>query len=124
MAFEEKDIRLAELSFKLKAMADDLAKLQTEKESLMSIIRANGLEEEIGAAKIISDEEFICVNELRKLKSISEIRDITTDETKIFDTLFKVLRTIRTGKDPEPVKKSKPADVKELLKIVESNGTE
>jgi hypothetical protein len=120
MAFEEKDIKLAELQFRLKAMADDITKLQAEKETLMGIIRANGLEEELGSTKILSDEEFICVNEIRKLKSISEIRDLTNDETKIFDILFKTLRTIRTGKDPEPVKKQKMADVKELLKIVES----
>ena len=118
MDFNENDLKVTELTLRLTALSKELSEVQAERDRLLKVIQDNGLEEEIGDVKIISDEEYICINEIRKLKSASEIRDLIPDEVKILDTLFKILRTIKTGKDPEPQKKSKPADVKELLKLV------
>lgn len=121
MEFDDNDIKEAGLLLKIKSLSKEIADLVSEKEKLLKVIKDNGLEDEVGVKRSISDEEYICINEIRKLKSASEIRDLVPDEVKILDTLFKILRTIKTGKDPEPAKKSKPADIKELFRLVEGS---
>jgi succinate dehydrogenase/fumarate reductase-like Fe-S protein len=124
MEFDDKDIKITELTIRIKDMGRDIANLQSERDNLLKVIKDNGLEEEVLDKRIVTDEEYICLNEIRKLKASSEIRDLIPDEVKILDTLFKILRTIKTGKEPEQPKKSKPADVKELFKLVSEGSGE
>ena len=67
----------------------------------------------------ISDIEYICIEEIKKLKALSNGRGLTEDEIKSLDVLHKNLR--QCVKDQEVNKKKlkeKEADVSELLSIV------
>lgn len=82
-----------------------------------SIIKDNGLEEEVPS---ISDEEVICINEIKKLKVASDKGILSFEDVKILDLLVKNLLAIR-GNVPQE-KKSKKKGVKtvaELLSIVD-----
>ena len=80
----------------------------------------NDLDEDI-EIDIISDEEAICINEIRKLKQLSDNGSFGKNEAIVLDLLYKNLRMIR-GASPDKVKKSsKKVDKAELFKIVEGN---
>jgi hypothetical protein len=74
---------------------------------------------EIDEIEILSDTEYICVEEIKKMKNLSAGRGLTDDEIKSLDILHKNLRQCR--KDQELGKKKlkeKETDVTELLSIV------
>lgn len=66
----------------------------------------------------VSDEEFICLSELAKLKKISENDSLTEQEVRTFDLLNKNLRLIR-GQNEKKTPKGKPMSKDDLLKIVD-----
>lgn len=47
----------------------------------------------------VSDEEFICLNEIKKLKSISIVEELTYEQCKKLDVYVKTLLSIRLKKD-------------------------
>jgi hypothetical protein len=109
---DEKD----ELIFEIKALRKKLADLELENDKLKKIVIDNDLDEN---DEFITDEEFICINEIRKLKQLSEQSGLTKDDVQALDILHKNLRMIR-GKSTEGKKSSKKkASVAELFKIVE-----
>lgn len=89
------------------------------------LIRANAILKEndlLDNVSYISDEEVICVNEIKKLRIASDNGILTFEDVKILDLLVKNLLAIR-GK-PVEEKKSKKKGVKtvaELLSIVDGN---
>lgn len=69
---------------------------------------------------IISDAEYICALQIRKLKEIAEQAAFTEEEARILEILHKNLLRARgqeVDKDKRG-KKSKPVDIDKLLKIV------
>jgi hypothetical protein len=70
--------------------------------------------------KIVAEEdsEYICIVEIAKLKSYTETRDLTLEESRRFDTYYKILNNIKSK--PNQEKEVKEADTKDLLKLVES----
>lgn len=100
---------------RLRASEKDLTNKVNE---LTQVIIENGLEEEIGAKKTISVEEQICLDGISYLAKIFQRGTFVDADTKMFDVLHKNLRLIRGQYGDEDKKKTKPANVKELLSIV------
>lgn len=93
-------------------------KLEEQNTNLISVIKENGLEEELGIEKIISIEEQICIDGINHLAKLFKAGNFTDTDAKTFDTLHKNLRMIQNKPVDESKRKNKPADVKELLSIV------
>ena len=66
----------------------------------------------------MSDEEYICVKEIARLRKLSDSFELSENEVKMFDLLNKNLRMIRSNIDKKQVK-GKPVSAKELLKLVD-----
>jgi hypothetical protein len=113
-----------ETAFEIKSLRKRLQEIEAENARLIKILKDNDLMEEVGeVAQKLTDEEYICVNELRKLKELSETSFLEEEDVRKLDILYKNLRAIRGMSPVEKDKKKKTADVKELFKIVEgSNG--
>ena len=112
-----------EATFEITALKKRIQQLEEENHKLKQILKDNDLEEEIESlTQTVTDEEFICVNEIRKLKELSEKGLFTENEAKVLDILYKNLRAIR-GQSPvdKSSKSNKKADVAELFKIVEGS---
>ena len=117
-----KDLDVAGMEIQLQLANKRNAQLEKEKEKLLQIIKDNDLSEELDFEISVTDEEYICVAEIRKLRGACEIRPLDKNEVVNLDVLFKILKTIRTGKDPADAgnKKQKKVAVAELLKIVDN----
>jgi len=110
----------AETDFEIVSLRKRIQEIESENQKLKQILKENDLEEYLdGIVQRLTDEEFICVNEIRKLKELSEKGLFTENEAKVLDILYKNLRSIR-GLQPAKETKQKKADVSELFKIVES----
>ena len=110
----------AELLIELQALRNEIDNLNKENLKLKNIIIDHGLEKEIDIPKVISPEEQICIDGIRKLAEVFKNGTFDKNDALNFDVLHKNLRLIRgqTVKDT-PKKNEKKADIKELLKIVE-----
>jgi len=113
------DIESMELDFELTSLRNKISKLETENYKLHQILRENDIE--FGnASSPLSDEENICINEIRKLKLLSDQGQFTQEEAKTLDILYKNLRLIRglsVGTEVKS-KKNKSVPTAELFKIV------
>ena len=73
---------------------------------------------DIDEIELISDIEYICVEEIKKLKVLSDAGGLTDVDVKNLDVLHKNLRQVR-GQDVSKKKpKTKETSVAELLSIV------
>lgn len=89
------DILSIEKELELKIMKDDLDRFKNENIKLRLLLEEAGIESDTSG---ITDVEAICVRQLARLKEYSEERDLTKDETDIFDKIHKNLKIAR-GKD-------------------------
>lgn len=105
----------AEQEFEVVALKNEIKKLKNE------ITKYRILLDEVDAdanPDIVSDEESICVMEIRKLKESSLLRALSTDEVKRLDLLHKNLKLAR-GENTRVGAKSKVGKLsaKELAEI-------
>lgn len=114
MKLDSKEISKSEI----KRLNERIKELEGQVQDLTRVVVENGLEEEIGLKKAVSVEEKICIDGINHLAKLFELGSFTKDDTQMLDILHKNLRTIR-GQDVSKEKKSKRADVKELLSIVQ-----
>lgn len=112
--------KLTEAEFEITSLRKRLEILETENRSLLKVIKDNDLVEDL-EMDIISDEELICVNEIRKLKELSDNGSFGKEESQILDILHKNLRLIRGQSNDLGKKPKKKASVTELFKIVNEN---
>lgn len=112
------DLILMELELELKVLRKEVAKLEKENKELKSIIKDNDLEEELGLEKVITPEEEICILGIEQILNAVKNKVADKNDIQNYDILHRNLRAIR-GFAPESKKKTKKADVKDLLKIVE-----
>ena len=115
---DSNDVINMESEFELKALKKRILELEREVAKLVEIIKANDLEDEIDNIDHTSDEEFICINEIHKLKDLSDKGLFTQEEAKTLDILYKNLRMIRGLSSDKPKGKVKEADIGKLLEIV------
>lgn len=97
-----------------------LKNVELEKEiiKLKKIIEENEIE--VDDDIIISDAEYICALQIRKLKEIAETSAFTEEEARILEIMHKNLLRAR-GQEVDKEKKgrkAKPIDIDKLLKIV------
>jgi len=69
----------------------------------------------------ITDEEFIALNELKKLKFKSEHEDLTYEDAKRVELFFKVLHSIRNPKEEKAKEPLKEVSTEELLSQLTEN---
>jgi hypothetical protein len=113
------DLMNMELEMELKALRSEIDKLKKENKELMKVLLENDLGEEIGVEKVMSPEEEICVDGIRFLAERFKNGTFDTNDTKIFDLLHKNLKMARNEISETKSKRSKPAKIGDLLKIVE-----
>ena len=109
------DILGMEASFELDALRKKIGELDKEVLRLQQIIRDNDLD--IEDIPEMSDEEFICIQQISLLKEQSEGMAFDQEQAKIFDTLVKDLNLIRGGAGKRKGKKKTSAPVADLIRI-------
>lgn len=92
-------------------------KLHKEVQKLKALISRYDIDEDDA---FITDEELICMQEIKTLKQLSDIGQFGKEEAQILDILYKNLRLIRGMSIDKSDKKSKKLDVKDLFKIVQT----
>jgi len=112
------DFELGEAGKELDALQKKISELENENARMKEILKVNDLEDELEGIDCTSIEEKICVDGIRHISSKIEAQDYDDKDVKNFDTLYKTLRVIRGTS--MPTKKTKPMDIKDLLKIVGS----
>ena len=102
----------------LQQLQEKFNSLQVRNSKLMDIIRDNELEDELDGISEVSIEESICVNGLQHLSILFENGTFDSDSVKSFDTLHKNYRLLKGMGEEKKRKPTKPADIRELMKIV------
>lgn len=82
----------SEKEFEIVALRNEVEKLTNE--VIKYKILLNEIDSEANP-NIVSDEEVICITQIRKLRENSEKRDLSTDEVKKLDLLHKNLKLAR-----------------------------
>ena len=93
---------------------DQISELKRQNLNLKRTLWEYGIEDE----SEISDEEYICLVQIERLKDMAMIADLSEQEVRIFDLLNKNLRMIRGGVEKKAVK-GKLMSKGDLLKIVD-----
>ena len=109
------DILGMEESFEIEALRKKVGELEKEVMRLEQIIRDNDLD--IDDIPDMSDEEYICLQQISRLREQSEGMAFDQEQAKIFDTLVKDLNLIRGGNPKKKAKSKTKAEVKDLIKI-------
>ena len=90
--------------------------LEKENFKLKSLLEDYGISEE----KKISDQEWICIKEIERLKKLSQDIGLEDDQVAMLDTLTKVLQREREQVKTKKAHKGKKESVDNLLKIATS----
>lgn len=101
----------------LKELNRKLDILEKENFRLNCLLQEYGITED----KKISDQEWICVKEIERLRKLSEDIGLEDDQVAMLDTLTKVLQRERDQQKVKKVSKGKKESVDNLLKIATSN---
>jgi hypothetical protein len=109
------DILGMEASFEADALRKKVSELEKEIMRLQQIIRDEDLD--IDDIPEMSDEEYICLQQIGKLKDQSDGMAFDQEQAKIFDTLVKDLNIIRNGNPRKKAKNKTQAEVADLLSI-------
>lgn len=110
----------AEIELTIKALRKALEEKDQEIAQLKHTLLEYGIEESIE----MSDEYFICTNEINKLRKLSELNgELNDKEIKSFEILNKSLQMLKNGIDKK-VPKGKNYTKDELLKIVDGGKKE
>lgn len=111
----DNDILGMEAKFEADALRKKIAELEKEVFKLKEIIRENDLD--ISDIPDMSDEEYICVSQIARLKEQSDSMSFDQEQAKIFDTLVKDLNIIRGGNKKPKAKNKSKAEIAELISI-------
>ena len=112
---DENNVIDAQKSFEIQKLKDENQQLQNEVNKLKILLKEFDPDADTSD---ISDEEAICVEQIRKLKAHSAKRELSPDEIKALDTLVKNIRIIRgENTRSNSAKKAKEASKEELEKL-------
>lgn len=123
--YEDEGLDLTEHEIRIKDLEKENAYMREALSNLTNLCIESGLEEELKEfdIRVKSAEETICIDGINHLLKLFKLGNFTKDDTIMFDTLYKNLRLIKGQVvSNQGKRKEKPADIKELLKIVEGNG--
>ena len=102
----------------------EILRLKAENEALK--VKVRHLESLVDTSSLIipvkqmTDEELLCVEQIRMLKKQSVLRELTLEEAKKADIYVKMLTAIR-GKSKNPDDAGKDLSVEELLSNLSEN---
>jgi len=98
------------------------SKLKHSEELLKSTVP--NISSQLPGVKVTAEEdsEYICLVEIAKLKNYTQERDLTLEESRRFDTYYKILNNIKSK--PPMEKEVEETPTKDLLKIVEGKKNE
>lgn len=82
----------AEKELQIKLLKDHISNIEKENTKLKILLKEYGCDE---SPSSISDEEAICVQQINRLRKVSETRDLSLDETRKLDLLQKNLKIAR-----------------------------
>lgn len=99
----------------IKDLNSTIFELKKEIMFLKKIIRDNELE--IEGIPQLSDEEAICLEQMERLKEVSDNMTFDKEQAEIFDKLIKALNIIRNSTSKLTAKKKTTEDVKKLISI-------
>ena len=105
----------------IKKLESQVLALNTENTKMRIILENNEL---TGSVSKISDTEAICVEQIRKLKEASARGEFSETNAKVFDILYKNLRTVRgtpDGAENKKLKKLSSAELRDTLLKFEVN---
>lgn len=105
-----------EVEYELKLLREKISNLEKENIRLHQLLVENDVTVE--GLPTISDEEYICTAQIKKLRESSDVESFTGEEAKIFDILHKNLKLAR-GEVTLDGKRKKKLPASELLKIVD-----
>lgn len=108
-----------DLEKELKVLKERISQIEIENIRLKEVIKANDLADEIPEVDLVSVEEKLCIDGINHIADLVRTHQYDDKDVKSFETLFKVLRTIRNQSVPDSTNKRSKTNVKELLKIVE-----
>jgi len=92
-----------------------LSKLTEENQHLKNLLR-----EKVGTTQPLSDEESICVVQIKILREMASVRELTLEEVKKLDLLVKNLRIVRGSVIvQEKEDKTKTWSTEKLLELIE-----
>ena len=113
---EESKKELYKLEMNIQRLTDELRRITTKCTKLEIVATDNGLLEEVGS---VSDAEAICVEQLKKMKDLSEMVVFSKDDATVMDILHKNLKLARGEKLPKDSRaKVKNYSGAELLEII------
>lgn len=117
---KKKDIQdFCEKQFKeILSLQKDLINLKEENNHLKKLITENQ-SFIIEPAHKITNEELICLQQIEKLKSISDTNDLTLEESRKLDTFVKLLKIIRSKESFNNSLGN--VNTEDLMKLVEDN---
>lgn len=116
--FDEDAFSKMSNDFEIKALREEIYKLESEVKKLKQIIYDNDLSEEIGEARPVTPEEEVCILGIDTILQLVKNKTFTKNDIQNFDIFHKNLRMIR-GEITEPAREEKPIEVGELLKLVQ-----
>lgn len=105
-----------EAEYMISALQDKISNLEKENLRLRQLLQENDVIVE--GFPTVSDEEYICVLQIKKLRSLADEGIYTTDDAKVLDLLHKNLKLAR-GEVTMEGKRKKKLGASELLKIVD-----
>lgn len=106
--------------FEVKALRDKIKELEMEIENFKILLREHDIELE--GMDQMSDEEYICIKQIAKLRSISDEGLFDKEQAQVLDLLQKNLKMARGEKVQDRFKmKKKKLSPQELLKVVKDS---
>jgi len=100
--------------YQISVLRKHIEDLRKEIESYKKTLDAYDIDE----VEEMSDIEYVCVSEIKKLKKLSDGPGLDESEVKKLDMLHKNLRMVRNQPVDKKALKTKASSVDELLKIV------
>lgn len=112
---EAQNTTILNLSKKIQTLE---SKLKHSEDLLKSTVP--NLSSQLPGVKVIAEEdsEYICLVEIAKLKNYTKERDLTLEESRRFDTYYKILNNINSK--PNKEKDAEKLPTQDLLKLVET----
>ena len=106
--------------FEATALREKIKQLEKEIENYKLVLRENHIE--IESMDEMSDEEYICVKQIARLKERADDQMFDKEDAQILDLLQKNLKMARGEKVHDRFKmKKKKLSPQELLKVVKDN---
>lgn len=115
---EAQHTTIGQLSKKIQRLEEERNHLKSLLESSIPLIKTT---DQSISEVFKNDSEYICHMEIAKLKDITRARELTLEESRRFDTYFKILSQIEFKSEKKDEKEVEKLETKDLLKLIETD---